>query len=216
MIIPAILSDSLEEIQQQLDLSVSAHFKRVQIDIIDPEFANNVTISPIDLLEVNLHNLQIDMHLMTNEPINDVVECSQIPGISTIIAQVEHMDSQQDFTQHIQSYKLGVGFSLDLYTPVEAIEHPSFEAAKIIQVMGNKAGEQGKEFAGESVLAKISELVEMKRDLGYSYTIAVDIGMNPTTIQQCIEAGAEEFSVGSFLWKHASFEQAVQQVQASL
>ena len=45
---------------------------------------------------------------MTNDPINDVIECSQVPGIHEVIAQIEHMSSQAAFVDHGAAFCLRV------------------------------------------------------------------------------------------------------------
>ena len=211
MITPSILTDSLETAQQQLDLvAQKTPFKRVQIDVIDPEFADNNTIHPIDIVDLELHNLEIDVHLMTNDPINDVIECTQIPRITTIIAQIERMTSQKDYFEHVHSYGIGVGFSLDFDTEIEELDHTLLSQASCVQVMANRAGHQGEVFGGERVIQKIQTLQRIKTALRAQFHIAVDIGLNPNTIMQSQYAGADIFAVGSFLWQAPDFVTAVE------
>lgn len=213
LIIPSILSDSKSEVQNQIDiLHTQTNFSRVQVDIVDPEFADNITLTPIDFLDVNLHNLDIEFHLMTNDPINDVVECSQIPGIKSIIAQIEHMPSQKDFYEHVNSFGFETGVALDLYTPVEELDPEILEHVSVVQVMGNKAGAQGKRFAGDVVLTKIRELTKIAQRQPTPFVISVDIGMNSETILLCSQAGASVFVVGSYLWEAPNLEAAVEQL----
>lgn len=212
-IIPAILSDSKDVVQDQLD-SLHSHtkFTQIQVDIVDPEFADNITLAPIDFMDVNLHGFNVEFHLMTNDPINDVVECSQIPGVKVIIAQIEHMSSQRDFYEHVNSYGIETGLSLDLFTPVEELDPEVLQHLSIVQVMGNKAGAQGEQFAGEVVLTKIRELSKIAAQQPTPFQISVDIGMNAETILLCSTAGASVFVVGSFLWKAPNLEAAVEQL----
>lgn len=210
LIVPSILTDSLETVQEQLDKTHSVGLSRVQVDIIDPEFAEEITIHPIDLLEVNLKGLEVDVHLMTNDPINDVVECSQIPGIKTIIAQIERMPDQKDFAEHVISFKIGVGFSLDLYTPVDELDEEMFKIATIIQVMGNKAGKQGQQFIGAPAIEKIKQLDAVRRTGNHSFQIAVDIGMTPENARFCREAGADIVTPGSYLWTASNLQSAIE------
>src|SRR5260221_11264305 len=102
LIIPSILSDSLSDIAHKLDrLHRETKLTRVQIDITDPDFVHELTVSPIDLVNLTTHDFQIDIHLMTNDPINDVIECSGIPSIHEIIARIEHMSPEEAFVDHV-------------------------------------------------------------------------------------------------------------------
>jgi ribulose-phosphate 3-epimerase len=210
MIIPSILTDSLEIVQEQITKTQSIGLHRVQIDIIDPEFAEELTIHPIDLLDIDLQGVEVDIHLMTNDPSKDVVECSQIPGIKTIIAQIERMPSQKDYLEHVDSFHIGTGFSLDLYTDVEELEEVALKGASIIQVMGNKAGKQGQAFAGAPILEKISQLHKLREKHGYTYQIAVDIGMTPENATACKQVGADLFTPGSYLWTAPNLQRAIE------
>jgi ribulose-phosphate 3-epimerase len=212
-ITPSILTDSLQVAQEQIDrIAKQSPFTRIQIDIVDPEFADSITIHPIDVQSLNLHGVSVDVHLMTNDPINDVVECSQIPGINTIIAQIEHMPDQKAYLEHVKSYRIHAGFSLDFYTPVESIDSSLFSEIDIVQIMSNRAGRQGQEFRSVPTLEKIKELARIKAQHKYQFDIFVDIGMNPDTIALCAKAGATGFAPGSFLWKAPDFQRAVEAV----
>lgn len=211
IVVPSILSDSLDDIQHMLDrVANESSLKQVQIDIVDPDFAEDVTVHPIDLLELTLPPFKIDFHLMTNDPINDVIECSQIPGAHTIIAQIERMPSQRAYIEHVESLKLHSGLSLDLTTPVEEIDHSLLSKINIIQVMGNKAGRQGQPFLAAQALEKIAELVQIKKNQNASFLIAVDIGMTPENARLCEERGAQMVAPGSYLWNSKHLQDAIE------
>lgn len=205
LIIPAILSDQLPLIQAQLDrIQKETNLTRVHIDIVDPDFADNITISPIDILQLDLHAFQVDIHLMTNDPINDIVECSQIPGLHQVISQVEHMGSQKAFLDQAKGYNLKAGLALDWTTPIEAVEPESWEHLSCIQVMGVKAGSQGQDFAPE-VIRKLRTL----KGAHAALEILVDGGIKPDNFQSVREAGASGAVIGSFLWESQSLGEAI-------
>lgn len=205
-VIPALLSDSPTVIQSQLDrIARETTLKRVQVDIVDPNFADEITISPIDLLERNLHEFAIDIHLMTNDTITDVVECSQVKGVATIIAQIEHMVDQRAFLEHVHSYTVRAGLALDLNTPLEAIDAESWKHVDTLQIMGIQAGAQGRPFGGERVYKKVRTL----RAMYPSLEVLVDGGVTPANVQTLHEAGASGVVVGSFLWESKDLSGAV-------
>lgn len=203
-IYPSILTDSVETLQQQLDLL--APFKEliagVQVDIIDGEFTDNLTVSPIDLIAVDWHDFFVAFHLMVNEPDEYLYECRQIDNLRGVIAQIERMNSQQEFIEELHKHDLKAGLSLNRFTPVNAIDRESWEKLDMIQVMGNEAGIQGQEFAGEPVLKKIREIDQLRRDESLdNLELIVDIGVNEKTVAQLVKAGADAGAPGSALWK---------------
>jgi len=196
---PTILTDSIDTVQKQIDL-VAGKVQGVQIDVLDGEFADNVTVFPIDLEQIDPKGLQIDIHLQTVDPINDVIECESVPNLRTITAQIERMPSQQDFIDHVKSFGWNVGLSLDLHTPIEEIPPDIFKQLNAGQVMGVACGFQGQPFQ-KTALPKITLLHEMIELHNPTCELWVDGGVNPDNIKQIEKAGATHVVAGSYLWQ---------------
>lgn len=204
-IIPSILSDQLDEVRIQLDrIKNESSLSRVQVDVVDPEFADDVTLFPLDLLELDLHGLTVDIHLMTNDPIELLDDCQRVPGVGIVIAQVEHMESQRDFLAAGKKLGLEVGLSLDLTTPPQAIEQESWESISVLQIMGIRAGAQGRVFE-PSVLNKIKSVKKSHP----SVELLVDGGVKPENYHTIQAAGADGVTVGSFLWESPNLADAI-------
>lgn len=215
MIIPAILEDSPEIIAEQLERlrQLNPPPEAIEIDIIDGDFAPNLTIDTEQLAELDTEPFQVDVHLMTLDPTDFVYQLRQGSergqSIRTVIAQVERLHSFQEFIEEVQANHFQVGFALDLYTPVEAIDSQWWPEIQLVSVMGGKAGEQGQKFQ-PSTLEKVRELSQLRRDFGYRFEIRVDIGMSTETIPLAKAAGAESFAVGSKLKSFRGDEQQEQ------
>ena len=210
IIYPSILTDSPSLVQKQLNL-VLGLVQGVQIDIIDGEFADNTTVTPVDLQTLTFGSLSVDIHLMTVDPINDVSECESIPNMRAVIGQVERMSSQSSFIEHVKSYNWKVGLSLDLYTPISAIDNRLFSMLDIVQIMSIHAGSQGQEFK-LAAIEKIKELRTLIRKASLHTELIVDGGLNPQTLRYCKDAGAGSFSVGSYLWSSCSVAESLKQL----
>lgn len=197
---PSILTESLVELEEQVTAtSQSKDVSVVQIDIIDGFFADNVTISPLDLTQVDFDNLKIDFHLLVEEPMDFVLEIVGIKDyvpIRSIIAQVERMSQQGDFVREVLTNEWRVGVSLDLHTPVSAIDDESWDYLQIVQLMTIEAGFQGLEFH-HSALGKISEIRNKSR---YPVEIIVDGGVKAEHIPLLTQAGVDGVVVGSGIW----------------
>ncbi|OGJ22067.1 MAG: hypothetical protein A2804_01545 [Candidatus Pacebacteria bacterium RIFCSPHIGHO2_01_FULL_46_10] len=209
-IYPTILTDSLELAQHQINL-VAGKISVIQLDIMDGEFVENITFTPVDAQTLDWKGLFIDIHLQTVDPINDVVECQELRGMRTVIAQVERMSLQEAFIEHVKSFGWRVGLSLDLYTPLVAVDTESWKNIDVLQIMTIHAGFQGEKFE-ESVLEKIQHANQKKIAEGLSFEISVDGGIRPETALLCKKAGAESLAVGSFLWKAHDIDEALHQL----
>lgn len=206
-IIPGILTDDPKDVYRQVLnlLKLEPYPETIQLDIIDGEFAPDLTVEPSLLHHQDLqdlfkkHNVQVDLHLMTLEPIDYAHEVYGLENIRFIIGQIERMSDQEAFIDEVIANHFQPGFSIDLHTPFEAIDEQLLMRLNAIQIMGGKAGEQGQDF-NQKVLAKIEEVAAYKEELKLEdLTILVDIGMNPETIPLVEQAGAEAAIVGSYL-----------------
>lgn len=209
-IFPSILTDSLGLAQEQLNF-VQGLVSGVQIDIIDGEFADNITFHPVDIASLTTHNLSIDIHLQTVEPIDYVVECEHIQNLRVIIGQVERMSSQKDFIDHITSYGWNAGLSLDLYTPVSAIEEDQWKRLQAIQVMTIHAGFQGQKFE-PIALQKIREVRKYLNERDLKCDLFVDGGITPETFRLCKDAGATHCTPGHYLWTSQNIAESLKKL----
>lgn len=209
-IYPSLLSDQLSELQSQAAKIIDQNpDSTVQIDIIDGKFAENLTCTPSDLADLDLGDLELDFHLMTEEPMDFVHELIDIKSqlrIRAVIGQVERMSSQNFFLKEVEQQQWLPGLSLDLFTPVEAIDDDSWEMIKVIQVMGVEAGFQGQDFHPSA----LNVLKEVKsKCLQHEVELIVDGGVNFETISSIIKAGADSVVVGSVLWKSESISATI-------
>ncbi|PIR61871.1 MAG: hypothetical protein COY81_01095 [Candidatus Pacebacteria bacterium CG_4_10_14_0_8_um_filter_43_12] len=213
-IYPALLSDSRSELQRQLDLigqqCSSELVSLVQVDVIDGKFADNVTLTPSDLPDLNWGDLQLDIHLMVEEPLDYVYELidvkNQLP-IRGVIAQVERMTNRDLFLEEVEKNGWLPGLSLDLFTPVDELETQVPHYLKIIQIMAIEAGFQGETFKPVA-LEKIKTLKPLANQLGLE--LIVDGGVNQASIGQIAAAGANAVAVGSALWQSASISDTIE------
>lgn len=204
-IYPALLSDSLPELQELLARVQSVEeIEVVQIDIIDGFFVDNLTITPSDLPELDFGRLRADIHLMTIDPLDYVHELvprhDEIP-VRSVIAQVEKMHHQHHFLEEVQKQGWEPGLSLDIFTPVsEGIDPESWQFVKVIQLMSIEAGFQGQSF-NDLVLDKVTELRKLAKQHKAEIEIILDGGINQNTIGKVRNAGVKSVAVGSALWK---------------
>ena len=208
---PSILTESVREAQTELlEISEIPGIDIFQIDVLDGQFADNLTVTPADLAELNFDKEKIDLHLMVEEPLDyvyETIDYKHALPVRAIIAQVERMSHQRPFIDEVRKHEWQVGLSLDLYTPLDAIDDASWEDINIVQLMGIEAGFQGQEFH-QSVLFKIQELRDFLKKHKLSPEVVIDGGVKFDNIQPLLDAGADSVAVGSGLWKSQSSREA--------
>ncbi len=204
-IYPAILSDSVDEVASQIVIAHSLEgVESVQIDVIDGRFADNMTVTPLDLSGLDFGQLELDFHLMVEEPmdyLNEILDCKTLLPTGAVIAHLERMTDQTEFVEAALDNKIKVGLSLDLPTPIEEIEDQVLPNLDFIQLMAIDAGFQGQPFQS-SVLAKIQELIELRQSQSLKFELIVDGGVKQDNLQQLKESKVDGVAIGSWLWNN--------------
>lgn len=206
-VIPSILTDDIETAVQIATLAhENGNCEVVQIDIIDGEYVENTTLYPSEIADINFGELKVDFHLMTIEPIDFVREISESKNnrdgfdVRYVIGQVEKMSSQYQFIDEVKRGGMKAGLSLDLYTPVSAIDEQSFDDIKVVQVMGVSAGFGGQDFNNHAfeTIKKLQEKIA-KLNKKNDIEIIVDGGVTLEIAQKLNDMGIENIVVGSRL-----------------
>ncbi len=202
-IYPSILTDSMATFVEQLEsIKKNQHIDRLHVDIIDGQFVDNITLSPLDLTVVEFDDLNIDLHLMVEEPMDTVFECEAVHEylpIKRVIGQVERMSHQQDFLHEVRRNGWEAALALDLYTPIEAIDPESWEELDAVMLLGVEAGAQEQTF-NPTVFHKLKEL-RQAHPKAASLPVIVDGGVKLTNINKLAQEGIQAACVGSALWK---------------
>lgn len=193
---PAILTSNKNELKTMLDKSLGKA-QRVQVDIIDGLFADNKTIDPREVADLN-PTIPIDFHLMVKEPDFWIGKCRGTSG--RIIGQIEMMDEQRDFVERVKKAKFAPGLALDLETPLDTLDDEVLGEVDCILLMAVPAGFGGQEFRPK-VLNKIKALDNIRKTKKFTFSIIVDGGVNRENAAMIAEAGADEVSVGKSLFE---------------
>lgn len=191
-VIPTIIEGTVEAVSGKLS-RIEGLVKRVQIDVVDGLFADNLTVTPRDLKEVDFDELKIDVHLMVEDPTEWISECLMIKP-DRVIGQVERMGSQWGFVEGLEENEVKAGLALNIHTPLESLETELLERVAVVLLMGYEAGEGGQAL-NEKVFNKIEELRER-----YEGLIQVDGGVKADNVRKLIAFGVDEVAVGTFLW----------------
>lgn len=205
---PSILTGDLQTATRQLQLARQSKASIVQLDIIDGFYADNLTLTPTDFAEFEFGQLQVDFHLMVEEPLDyvyEILEHKKNLPVRGIIAQVERMSSQLEYIHLVKEVGWLAGLSLDLYTPLESVEDRIWPELDLIQVMAVEAGFQAQTFFTQA-LETIKALTKLRSQLGLKFEIVADGGVKPDLLASLKLAGADSVAVGSFLWQARDFK----------
>lgn len=203
LVIPDVLTSNVEEVSEKIRL-IKDYSDRLHIDIIDGVFADNLTIAPADLQQVDLSQVKFDLHLMVDDPTAWTEECVAISP-HRIISHIERMGNQVAYVDWLKGYgDVGAGLALDLYTPISGLAKEVLSKIDVVLLMSVKAGESGQKF-DKSVVDKVRELRKI-----YEGEILIDGGINPKTAREVVEVGATEVATNSYLWQGNDIEKQLE------
>lgn len=195
MITPISLESDIDVVRGQIDRARRIGATRFHIDIIDGLFADNITVAPADLQALDLSEINVDFHLLVDDPAEWLEECVALKP-ARIFAQIERMGSIEYFVQALRSYgTVQVGLGIGLHTPIESLTDAILGQTDAVLLMAIEPGFGGSPFHPE-VLPKIHEL--RSRWDGW---IVIDGGITPSRYTQVHLAGASEAGANSALWK---------------
>ncbi len=192
-IIPGILTSDPAKAREMI-ARVNGVAERVHIDIIDGHFADNKTIYP-DVLNDIEGGALVDYHLMVKEPTHWLEKCVR-GNVTRAIGHIELMQSQVAYVAKAQELGIEVGLAIDLDTPVSEIDEEVLLDLDVILVMSVKAGHGGQEF-NQSSLSKMLELDKMRSLSKYKYKICDDGGVTFDKIDDVREDSVDEVVIGN-------------------
>jgi len=194
MRVPIVMESELAEAKRKLEIIKEREERRVHLDVGDGLFSEMWSVSPADLTEVKMWDLEVHVHLLVDDPSEWIEECKLVKP-SRVIGQIERMGNQELFLEKVRKIGSEGGLALKIETPVESIKKEVLTECKVVLLLSVPAGTSGSEF-DKRVIDKIKELRE--RYLG---KILVDGGITPIIEKQVVEAGADEVAANSAYWR---------------
>lgn len=203
---PSILSFDLTSLSMSVPKLMAAGAHIVHLDVMDGQFVPPITFG--DALAANLRkhtDAPMEAHLMTLTPERHF-DAFIKAGCKRIVFHAEATCHAHRLIQSLKSQGIEAGIAINPGTPVSALE-AVIDDLDMALVMTVNPGWGGQSFIA-STMPKIRWIREQRPDMD----IQVDGGIDPVTLPQVIEAGANSFVVGSYLLRAPSLEEGVQSI----
>lgn len=208
-IVPAILVKNQEEFIRRLKL-VAPYVSRVQWDIMDGKFVDNVTFSdPTALQSLDEGGFDpipaIEADLMVSDPENWIQRLRH-PGVDQLIFHVESKPKAEDWLPIFEEARVAgfkVGVAAEPETPLEGFWDLLSKVDRF-QAMGGRSG-----FGGQKFNPVVLENIRKVRSKFPRLPISVDIGVNPETAPDMVRAGATILCAGSAIFESDNVEKAI-------
>ena len=173
----------------------------IHFDVMDGTFVPQITFGH-EMCRVlrKYTSLPIDVHLMVEHP-ETCISQFRDAGADIVTFHIEADRHAHRTLQRIHAAGMKGGIVLNPSTPAEAVRYVLPDCDMVL-LMSVNPGAGGQKFI-PSVLHKIRAIKEMAAEMGASFDIEMDGGINPETGRLCVEAGANVLVAGSSVFKAA-------------
>ena len=215
-IAPSILSADWTRLAEQIGEAEAAGVDWISLDVMDGNFVPPITFGAQMAAAVRgLTSLPIEAHLMVERPedhIDDFIDA----GVNCVTIHIETTRHPHRLLQRIAARGVEAGVTLNPGTPLSEIE-AVVPICDRVQIMSVNPGWGGQQFIPES-LDRIRQARAMLDACGRrAATVAVDGGVNESTIAPIVEAGATWLVTGSAVYNdRESVAEAVARLRRAL
>ncbi|HEX8028022.1 MAG TPA: ribulose-phosphate 3-epimerase [Vicinamibacterales bacterium] len=203
---PSILAADFANLGAEIAAATRGGADQVHVDVMDGHFVPNLTIGvPVVKSLRKATQLPLDVHLMITDP-DRYIEPFIEAGANMVSVHVEVLPHLHRTVAQIKKLGARAGVVLNPSTPVVAIEEIAADVDFVL-VMSVNPGFGGQVFIQHSV-DKIQRVRALLDGAGNQAPIEVDGGIDLTTVEQVVRAGADWLVAGNAIFGSGNAEMA--------
>jgi ribulose-phosphate 3-epimerase len=209
---PSILSADFANLGAGIDAVTRGGADQIHVDVMDGHFVPNISIGvPVVKSLRKATRLPLDCHLMISDP-DRYLEAFVDAGADMLSVHVEVLPHLHRTVTHIKTLGAKAGVVLNPSTPVVMLEDIAADVDFVL-VMSVNPGFGGQSFIAHSI-TKIQAVRALLDRAGNAAPIEVDGGIDLTTVESVVAAGASWLVAGNAIFGSGDAETAARELKA--
>lgn len=212
-IAPSILSADFCRLGEEVSAVDREGADWIHVDVMDGQFVPVITIGPLVVKALKaITKKPLDVHLMIVEPERFVEDFAKA-GADVITVHAEACTHLHGTVQQIRKLGVKAGVSLNPHTSPDVLDYV-LDDLDLVLVMSVNPGFGGQKFIPSTLeKLRVIESKLIKRGLRSSVDVEVDGGVNASTAQDVVAAGANVLVAGSAVFKAESYGEAMKVIR---
>ena len=199
LVSPSLLAADFADLRTELRRIEDGGAELLHLDVMDGQFVPNISFGVPVISALRKHsNLVFDTHLMIEEP-GRYAEAFAKAGADHLTFHVECKEDPLQVIRQIREAGCTVGMSLKPATPPEAL-YPYLPLIDLVLVMSVEPGFGGQSFRRDQ-MPKVAAFRKYIDDAGLPVHLEIDGGIDPVTVREAREAGANMFVAGTAVFR---------------
>ena len=207
LIAPSLLAANPLDYRSELLSVEQAGADIHHVDVMDGHFVPNLTFGlPFVKALKSVSKLPLDVHVMISNP-DEMAELYVKAGADFFVFHVEAARHAHRITQVVSELGAKPGIAINPGTPTSAII-PLMPYVKMVNVMSVNPGFGGQKFIKQT-LSRIEFVRNLIEKSSFDCHVQVDGGVNESTVDEVIGAGANVLVAGTAVYGHADRKLAI-------